>query len=927
MTRRKYLVRRQRLFQSSGSVPKVESATQSSLDHMSRQLAVARKRLLEARSLRANLELRTRSLERELDALRAAPPQPPLSALEPTDSARIELLKARLKEAWAGVADKMQADLEAVRDQLTHERERSGQLQEQVDLFELEAKSPRPDLSKEALEIAHSENVALKEELAHVRQRGIIAENAFDEVNKALDLAKEELQGLQAERQNSAINTSSADELARLVEERDRLRISVSELRIEHTTALKSLDRTERELQTAQQENDELSGRYEQQVRKHAVLTKRMSDAKAPKSEGEELQAALVEKEADLERARREVDQLRALLESSLEEKSSLQQKLETLEWQLHDADQRSQRNIQVLGELEALEAKLEALQDTALRLAEREAQLNELEGEKEALIAELAALQDTARQFAVRDAHLQELQGEKEALQGEKEALEAKLEALQDIALRLAEREARLQELQGEKEALEEKLEALQDTATRLAEREARLQELQGEKETLEEKLEALQDTALRLAEHEARLQELQGEKETLEEKLDAIQDAAQQLAVRETRLQELQGEKETLEGKLDAIQDAAQQLAMRETRVQELQGEKEALEEKLETFEKSREEAAKHSEEALDVLRESLSAANETIAELENSTSGLDLGWSVDLEQVEEKAGVTDSGALRAVNPLDGRIAQLKAQNNRVAQLAPKPGNNRDSELLPFEERLAELENENAAAKLKITSLQLKLSLVEKSSETLQAEHKTAESEVARLTQKVRDLERAELRANQELKSLKQRHTSQKDVVNWVERGKSQPRDPSAMSNPNTIQASQTKRVAAPPTIEEAQGISALTPRHSVLPPSLAVLRKRGLEKTTDRYDSPYVEALHRELERNPEDTKSRMLLVEHFVEEKNYDMALNHLEAVVPHISDAPNVLDQCILHLVVIIGQADPGDSQRARGLLQSLSPKG
>ena len=803
MTRRKYLVRRQRLFQSSGSVPKVESATQSSLDHMSRQLAVARKRLLEARSLRANLELRTRSLERELDALRAAPPQPPLSALEPTDSARIELLKARLKEAWAGVADKMQADLEAVRDQLTHERERSGQLQEQVDLFELEAKSPRPDLSKEALEIAHSENVALKEELAHVRQRGIIAENAFDEVNKALDLAKEELQGLQAERQNSAINTSSADELARLVEERDRLRISVSELRIEHTTALKSLDRTERELQTAQQENDELSGRYEQQVRKHAVLTKRMSDAKAPKSEGEELQAALVEKEADLERARREVDQLRALLESSLEEKSSLQQKLETLEWQLHPADQRSQRNIQVLGELEALEAKLEALQDTALRLAEREAQLNELEGEKEALIAELAALQDTARQFAVRDAHLQELQGEKEALQGEKEALEAKLEALQDIALRLAEREARLQELQGEKEALEEK----------------------------------------------------------------------------------------------------------------------------LETFEKSREEAAKHSEEALDVLRESLSAANETIAELENSTSGLDLGWSVDLEQVEEKTGVTDSGALRAVNPLDGRIAQLKAQNNRVAQLAPKPGNNRDSELLPFEERLAELENENAAAKLKITSLQLKLSLVEKSSETLQAEHKTAESEVARLTQKVRDLERAELRANQELKSLKQRHTSQKDVVNWVERVKSQPRDPSAMSNPNTIQASQTKRVAAPPTIEEAQGISALTPRHSVLPPSLAVLRKRGLEKTTDRYDSPYVEALHRELERNPEDTKSRMLLVEHFVEEKNYDIALNHLEAVVPHISDAPNVLDQCILHLVVIIGQADPGDSQRARGLLQSLSPKG
>ena len=772
MTRRKYLVRRQRLFQSSGSVPKVESATQSSLDHMSRQLAVARKRLLEARSLRANLELRTRSLERELDALRAAPPQPPLSALEPTDSARIELLKARLKEAWAGVADKMQADLEAVRDQLTHERERSGQLQEQVDLFELEAKSPRPDLSKEALEIAHSENVALKEELAHVRQRGIIAENAFDEVNKALDLAKEELQGLQAERQNSAINTSSADELARLVEERDRLRISVSELRIEHTTALKSLDRTERELQTAQQENDELSGRYEQQVRKHAVLTKRMSDAKAPKSEGEELQAALVEKEADLERARREVDQLRALLESSLEEKSSLQQKLETLEWQLHPADQRSQRNIQVLGELEALEAKLEALQDTALRLAEREAQLNELEGEKEALIAELAALQDTARQFAVRDAHLQELQGEKEALQGEKEALE-----------------------------------------------------------------------------------------------------------------------------------------------------------EKLETFEKSREEAAKHSEEALDVLRESLSAANETIAELENSTSGLDLGWSVDLEQVEEKTGVTDSGALRAVNPLDGRIAQLKAQNNRVAQLAPKPGNNRDSELLPFEERLAELENENAAAKLKITSLQLKLSLVEKSSETLQAEHKTAESEVARLTQKVRDLERAELRANQELKSLKQRHTSQKDVVNWVERVKSQPRDPSAMSNPNTIQASQTKRVAAPPTIEEAQGISALTPRHSVLPPSLAVLRKRGLEKTTDRYDSPYVEALHRELERNPEDTKSRMLLVEHFVEEKNYDIALNHLEAVVPHISDAPNVLDQCILHLVVIIGQADPGDSQRARGLLQSLSPKG
>ena len=896
MTRRKYLVRRQRLFQSSGSVPKVESATQSSLDHMSRQLAVARKRLLEARSLRANLELRTRSLERELDALRAAPPQPPLSALEPTDSARIELLKARLKEAWAGVADKMQADLEAVRDQLTHERERSGQLQEQVDLFELEAKSPRPDLSKEALEIAHSENVALKEELAHVRQRGIIAENAFDEVNKALDLAKEELQGLQAERQNSAINTSSADELARLVEERDRLRISVSELRIEHTTALKSLDRTERELQTAQQENDELSGRYEQQVRKHAVLTKRMSDAKAPKSEGEELQAALVEKEADLERARREVDQLRALLESSLEEKSSLQQKLETLEWQLHPADQRSQRNIQVLGELEALEAKLEALQDTALRLAEREAQLNELEGEKEALIAELAALQDTARQFAVRDAHLQELQGEKEALQGEKEALEAKLEALQDIALRLAEREARLQELQGEKEALEEKLEALQDTA-------------------------------LRLAEREARLQELQGEKETLEEKLDAIQDAAQQLAVRETRLQELQGEKETLEGKLDAIQDAAQQLAMRETRVQELQGEKEALEEKLETFEKSREEAAKHSEEALDVLRESLSAANETIAELENSTSGLDLGWSVDLEQVEEKTGVTDSGALRAVNPLDGRIAQLKAQNNRVAQLAPKPGNNRDSELLPFEERLAELENENAAAKLKITSLQLKLSLVEKSSETLQAEHKTAESEVARLTQKVRDLERAELRANQELKSLKQRHTSQKDVVNWVERVKSQPRDPSAMSNPNTIQASQTKRVAAPPTIEEAQGISALTPRHSVLPPSLAVLRKRGLEKTTDRYDSPYVEALHRELERNPEDTKSRMLLVEHFVEEKNYDIALNHLEAVVPHISDAPNVLDQCILHLVVIIGQADPGDSQRARGLLQSLSPKG
>jgi len=67
--------------------------------------------------------------------------------------------------------------------------------------------------------------------------------------------------------------------------------------------------------------------------------------------------------------------------------------------------------------------------------------------------------------------------------------------------------------------------------------------------------------------------------------------------------------------------------------------------------------------------------------------------------------------------------------------------------------------------------------------------------------------------------------------------------------------------------------------------------------------------------------------MLLVEHFVEEKNYDIALNHLEAVVPHISDAPNVLDQCILHLVVIIGQADPGDSQRARGLLQSLSPKG